>query len=82
MKSIMALGLALTLVAGYFVVGGTHSQSDELFENFITEYRRSYFSKGEYNLRRANFMNTLNLIEERNAQDTATHGITQFADWS
>ena len=53
-----------------------------MFTTFIQEHRRSYFSKDEYNTRRANFEAFVKLAAERNAADTASHGITKFADWS
>jgi len=45
--------------------------------NFLTEYRRSYFSKDEYKLRMSIFAKNLKTIEERNRnEDGVVHGIT------
>jgi len=78
----LAIAGVAILVGGFMMMNTTNDVNDEAFQNFISTYRRSYFSKDEYNLRKLNFENTLRLIDERNAKDTATHGITQFADWS
>lgn len=51
--------------------------------NFVTEYRRSYFSKEEYSYRLGVFAQNLKMIEERNQNDDGViHGITKFADWT
>jgi C1A family cysteine protease len=83
MKYILALGVGLVALTGFYMTTTSHSDLDDQFQAFITEYRKSYFSASEYNLRKANFAATLDMIAQRNAEDpTAKHGITKFADWS
>jgi len=51
--------------------------------NFVSDYRRSYFSKDEYKFRLGVFSNKLKEIEEQNKNnDGVTYGITKFADWT
>ena len=77
------LAVAAIAAVSFFAMSElSYDETDALFETFVQEYKRSYFSSEEYNLRKANFQAFLKLVDERNAADTATHGITQFADWS
>ena len=83
MKSILFIGALVALASFYFYSSTSQATDvDALFVNFVQEYRRSYASKDEYNLRKKNFQDFLKLVEERNQYSGAEHGITQFADWS
>ena len=50
-----------------------------LFQQFQIDFKRSY-SDAEEPIRFAAFVENLKTIDARNAEDTATHGITQFSD--
>ena len=77
------LAVAAIAAISFFAMSDlSYDETDALFETFVQEYKRSYFSQEEYNLRKANFQAFLKVVDQRNAVDTATHGITQFADWS
>ena len=81
-NTLLITTLALTAVAGVYMMTDTYTSADDQFANFVSTYRKSYFSKDEFNFRKTNFVQTLALIAERNSEDTATHGITHFADMS
>ena len=51
---------------------------------FISDFRKSYFSKEEYNFRLNQFTLNLNEIEALNANsaDQAEYGLNFFADWT
>lgn len=47
------------------------------------EYRKSYFSQDEYNLRKSIFATRLDEAARLNAEsDSATYGVTPFMDWT
>ena len=55
----------------------------QLFEEFKVTYNKTYKTVDEENLRYIYFRNFLQVIDERNGNDTlAVHGITKFADLS
>lgn len=83
-KSILAIVAVAALGAIYFSNTTTAKNYDQEFQNFIQEFRRSYFSKEEYTFRRSIFEQNLKKIEEMNANpnDEAVYGITDFADWT
>ena len=60
----------------------TQDDTEARFSEFVSTYRKSYFSQSEYQYRLSVFAENLKIAEERNAQDTATHGVTQFSDWT
>ena len=82
MKYAVLAVAAIAAVSFFAMSEMSYDETDALFENFVQEYKRSYFSQDEYNLRKENFRAFLKLVDERNAVDTAEHGITKFADWS
>jgi len=56
MKSILFIGALVALASFYFYSSTSQATDvDALFVNFVQEYRRSYASKDEYNLRKKNF---------------------------
>jgi hypothetical protein len=67
-----------------FLAGAASASSQvnemELFQNFMRDFGKTYASKEEEKKRFEIFLDNLALIEERNARDTAVHGITKFAD--
>lgn len=55
----------------------------QLFEEFKVKYNKTYQSVDEENIRYTYFRNFLQVIDNRNGNDTlAVHGITKFADLS
>lgn len=82
MKTIVLIGFAVAIISAFAMQSLTSTAEDEQFKEFISTFRKSYFSREEYNLRKANFNAFLVLVDQRNRDDTATHGITQFADLS
>lgn len=76
--------LALVSIGSYLLYPSSTSNVDELFNKFVQEHRRSYFSKDEYNYRLGVFTENLKEIEEMNANpnDQAVYGINLFADWT
>ena len=83
-KSIIALGLVAAIASVYLSTTMSPAVNVESeFMNFVSDFRRSYFSKDEYTFRLGVFSNKLKEIEELNRNsDGVTHGITQFADWT
>jgi C1A family cysteine protease len=71
------------LLCASFLLSGVaaHSAVSD-WEKFKVKFGKSYESKEEEKLRFEIFQDNLKLIEERNAKDTAQHGITKFADLS
>jgi cathepsin F len=53
--------------------------TEQHFENFMSSYGKRYYGS-EYSYRLKVFESNLKIAEERNAQDSAVHGITQFSD--
>jgi cathepsin L len=85
MKSTTLVALAglLALVPAFY--GGERMQTQDenaLFEKFVIENRRSYFSREEYHFRLGVFKQNLQLIGELNAKNTfgPTFSINFFAD--
>eukprot|EP01083_Nonionella_stella_P146447 460609_1 len=78
-KVILALALGSASATLY-------SQSEDsqkyLWESFKTEFGKTYENAGEEALRFDIFVQNLKMIDERNAKDTASHGITKFMDMS
>merc|ERR1719410_277429 len=59
--------------------------SDELwpkFQGFMEKYDRQYATESETTGRFEIFKDNLKLIDQRNAQGTAKHGVNQFTDLS
>jgi len=50
------------------------------WESFKAEFNKQYATMEEENSRFGTFLANLKLIDQRNAADTASHGITKFAD--
>lgn len=53
-----------------------------MWESFKRDYGKSYVTMEEEFNRFTNFVVNLRTIDQRNAEDTAVHGITKFADLS
>ena len=84
MKLLIA-AVALVAVAGIYMAMNnkpTPEPVEEAFANFVSQYRKSYFSSAEYNMRLATFKQNVAQIEKLNREDTATYGINQFSDWT
>jgi hypothetical protein len=69
--------IASVLISGVCAVPSTPAQQFELFKK---NFNKIYDSKEEEAHRFMVFKENLKLIEERNARDTAQHGVTKFAD--
>merc|ERR1712010_95912 len=50
------------------------------FKSFVTTYNKSYTDAAEFEYRLSVFNQTLKIIQERNAEGEAEHGINKFAD--
>ena len=74
--------LASTLLATASALNLSHEEIEQKFTTFKQEHKKTYATQEEHVHRFSVFMDTLKLIEERNAaeQGSATHGITRFAD--
>lgn len=82
LKQVLIVAFAASLAAVYFSAE-TQVSAESQFMEFVSEYRRSYFSKEEYNYRLGVFKTFLKTVEERNNnEDGVVHGITKFADWT
>ena len=76
------ISLKTTSLDVYNRIKYTDLDNASLFEEFKITYNKSY-TLDEENLRYINFCNFLELIDQRNGNDTfAVHGITKFADLS
>ena len=82
-KTIFAVLALAALGAIYFSTSEVKNYEGE-FQNFVSEYRRSYFSKDEYSMRLAVFTENVKKIDAMNAnpEDQAVYGINNFADWT
>jgi len=56
------------------------STSQQMFDNFIIKYHKSYASQEEYNLRLETFRVNLEVANQRNLLGGAQHGVTKFSD--
>ena len=54
--------------------------SPNALQSFKAEFNKQYATMEEENSRFGTFLANLKLIDQRNAADTASHGITKFAD--
>ena len=77
-KIILALLLAPEKVAAGFFTANKHAQRS-LWSSFKQDFLRTY-EPNEDATRFGIFVDNLKIIDARNAADTATHGITKFAD--
>lgn len=59
---------------------GTTSDIDAQFEEFISQFRKSYFSNSEYQLRKEIFSQNIMMIDQFNSEGGATYGVNQFSD--
>ena len=84
MKTVIALTILAALLGAYAFSTSTSSESENEFIDFITTYRKSYFSQQEYHQRFQIFQDNLAAIEElkKNPEDRAQYGINSFADWT
>lgn len=83
-KIILGL-IALAAIGGYFLTSTTKmSNVEEQFINFVQDYRKSYFSKEDYNFRLTQFNRNLKEIEDLNSNpnDQAIYAVNEFADWT
>jgi hypothetical protein len=80
-KIVLALAL-FAAPASAKVFSESPSTQKYLFESFKNEFNKEYASEEEETYRFNVFVDNLRLIDARNAQDTASHGITKFADMS
>jgi len=60
----------------------TLSESQRMFDEFVTKFHKSYASVEEYNLRLQNFRDNLAVAETLNTQGSSVHGVTKFSDLS
>jgi C1A family cysteine protease len=81
MKLLIA-GVIAVAAIGLMSMSTTVDDTESQFAQFVTEYRKSYFSQSEYQYRLSVFKENMAIAAQRDAEDTASHGITQFADWT
>jgi len=67
------------LVCGCVAVSRTADEEKQMFADFMQTYGRTY-TPAEKVTRFNCFVGNLKLIDQRNARDTAIHGINQFTD--
>eukprot|EP00618_Florenciella_parvula_P040284 CAMPEP_0119523752 /NCGR_PEP_ID=MMETSP1344-20130328/38750_1 /TAXON_ID=236787 /ORGANISM="Florenciella parvula, Strain CCMP2471" /LENGTH=101 /DNA_ID=CAMNT_0007562055 /DNA_START=119 /DNA_END=421 /DNA_ORIENTATION=+ len=74
--------LALALVAGANAKLYTEKKESQLYmwNAFKADFNKVYESADEEAMRFETFVRNLAIIDERNEKDSATHGITKFAD--
>lgn len=72
----------IAAVAAFSMYGSQTVDVDAEFEDFVSLYRKSYFSQQEYTFRKNVFKTNLEKIEELNAADEATYGVNHMADWT
>ena len=84
MKTIIALAVAAALVGAYFMTRPAPIDPETQFVEYISEFRKSYFSKDEFNMRLGVFKANLAKIESMNANpdDEAVYGINHMTDWT
>jgi C1A family cysteine protease len=78
-KIVLALALFAAPASATFYTSNEQSQK-YLWAEFKAEYGKTYSSAEEEELRFNVFVDNLHLIDRRNAEDTASHGITKFSD--
>jgi len=84
MKLLIA-AVALAAIAGVYLYtrsNPTPEPVEEAFANYVSQFRKSYFSADEYSMRLATFKKNLAEIETLNREDTATYGVNQYSDWT
>ena len=81
---IAAVSIAIVLFGAYSAVTVSTGDVESQFVDYITEFRKSYFSRDEYNTRLGLFTANLIKIEEMNANpnDEAVYGINHMSDWT
>jgi len=82
MFSKIIISLALAASASATVYTEDRVAQRYLWEQFKTEHGKSYATMDEELERFHIFVENLKIIDARNAEDTASHGITKFADLS
>ncbi len=75
---IPVIAIATIMAAFYFHSTPKPEPVDALFTDFVTMYRKSYFSADEYSMRRDTF--AANLAEAASLNDGAEYGVTPFSD--
>ena len=80
MKSILILIAAVVLISVVYKQEVTSSKNS--FEEFVLRYRKSYFSKQEFEFRREVFEKNLVEIEKmnKNENEQAEFGVNKFSD--
>jgi len=83
-KIILAVVALAALGALYLSTSKVSVSAEEQFVSFVSDFRKSYFSKDEYAFRLNQFTLNLKEIEELNANpnDQAEYGVNFFADWT
>ncbi len=85
MKTALAVGLSLAALTTVMIMTTwSETEMEPNFADFVAQYRRSYFSRDEYNHRREVFRQNVDKINKMNAdpEDTATYGVNEFSDWT
>jgi len=72
-KTVLALALGAASAM-------SNDEYKDQFDNFKIEYGRTYASPEEESYRFEVFKANLVIAAERNAEDTAEHGVTRFSD--
>lgn len=82
MKAVLILTLVVAFSTFMFFNQQPMQSDDTKFTDFVTEFRKSYFSASEYELRKTIFMDNVNTIESLNADssESASYTINAFAD--
>jgi len=74
------LKLAIFSALAAFAVAQEENLLLSSFKSFVSTYNKSYTNAEEFDYRLSVFNQTLHLIEQRNAEGEAEHGINKFAD--
>jgi cathepsin F len=70
----------MKLLAVLLIVGVASAITmEDRFDSFMTTYQRRYYG-AEYQYRLKVFAENVKLAEQRNLEDSAVHGVTQFSD--
>merc|ERR1711907_586671 len=74
------LKLATFAVLAAFAIAQEDNLLISSFKSFVATYNKSYTDAAEFDYRLSVFNQTLQIIQERNAEGEAEHGTTKFAD--
>ena len=84
MKVLLAVVAVTALLYLASQQGQVDQTSETSFNDFIMKFRKSYFSKDEFEFRKSVFITNLAQIalKNLNKKDKATYGLNQMSDWT